>query len=125
MPDDVCDPESENYDEQKCADSQAAHSESIRLSDTNQAFVSDKPWSDFTAADYTPEQWKAACCLHRAPEAEPKSNHGLPIKEPGGALNRNGVAGSTRPTPRPPRRLPPSRACEVRTGRSVSRPRTC
>jgi 2'-5' RNA ligase len=54
-------------------------------------FVSDKPWSDFTEADYTPEQWKSACCLHRDQAVEPKSNHGLPIKEPGGALNRNGV----------------------------------
>ena len=55
------------------------------------AFVSDKPWSDFTQADYTPQQWKTACCLHRSQELEPKSNHGLPIKEPGGALNKNGV----------------------------------
>jgi hypothetical protein len=54
-------------------------------------FVSDKPWSDFTAADYTDDQWYAACCLHRNGSSRSKSDNGLPIKEPGGALNRNGV----------------------------------
>ncbi|HZX40785.1 MAG TPA: hypothetical protein VFE93_03035, partial [Myxococcaceae bacterium] len=68
---------------EKCAATQAAGA--------TQVFVSDKPWSNFTASDYTPQQWKAACCLHRSQEVEPKSNHGLPVKEPGGALNRNGV----------------------------------
>jgi len=53
-------------------------------------FVSDKPWSDFTQADYSDQQWKAACVLHKCAGME-KSCHGLPIKEPGGALNRNGV----------------------------------
>ena len=53
-------------------------------------FVSDKPWSDFSQADYSDEQWKAACILHKCDGME-KSCHGLPIKEPGGALNRNAV----------------------------------
>lgn len=54
-----------------------------------QAAVSNRPWSDFTQADYTDEQWRRACVLHRGGEG--KEAHGLPIREPGGALNRNGV----------------------------------
>jgi hypothetical protein len=54
-------------------------------------FVSDKPWSGFTQSDYSPAQWKSACVMHLAPEPVPMSNHKLPIKEPGGALNKNGV----------------------------------
>jgi len=64
----------------------------VEFSSTEVAtFVSDKPWSDFTAADYTDDQWYAACCLHRNGSSRSKSDNGLPIKEPGGALNRNGV----------------------------------
>jgi hypothetical protein len=54
-------------------------------------FVSDKPWSDFTQADYTDDQWYAACVLHKNGSSRAKSDNGLPIKEPSGALNRNGV----------------------------------
>jgi len=52
--------------------------------------ASDKPWSQFTQADYTDEQWRRACILHRTGMSG-KEAHGLPIREPGGALNRNGV----------------------------------
>lgn len=83
MPAEECDPEDPDYED--CVARQKATAASLL------AFVSDKPWSDFSQSDYTPEQWKSACCLHRAQETEPMSNHGLPIKEPGGALNRNGV----------------------------------
>ncbi|HEY1668530.1 MAG TPA: hypothetical protein VGG54_22795 [Trebonia sp.] len=31
---------------------------------TTPAGVSDTPWSDFTAADYTPAQWHKACLIH-------------------------------------------------------------
>jgi hypothetical protein len=107
QPDDVCDPESENYDEALCTERQAAAAyvpivvstptaainqiyTMSTTNSTNTVFVSDKPWSDFTAADYTDEQWKAACVMHVCDGME-KSCHKLPIKEPGGALNRNGV----------------------------------
>jgi len=54
--------------------------------------VSDKPWSDFTQADYSDEQWKRACVLDKGESAgEGKSRYGLPIREPSGTLNRNGV----------------------------------
>jgi hypothetical protein len=56
------------------------------------AHLSEEPWSNFTKADYTPEQWHAACLIHTH-EGEPtsKSECKLPVKTPDGALNRNGV----------------------------------
>ncbi len=56
------------------------------------AATSDKPWSSFTEADYTPEQWRRACLIDTG-EGDPasKSRYKLPVKEPSGALNRNGV----------------------------------
>lgn len=54
--------------------------------------VSEKPWSDYTKSDYTLEQWHSACLIHihqGAPTS--KSECKLPVKTPGGALNRNGV----------------------------------
>lgn len=55
--------------------------------------VSDKPWSDFSAADYTPAQWHRACVIHDHPAGVPddKESCKLPIREPDGTLNRNAV----------------------------------
>jgi hypothetical protein len=56
------------------------------------AHISEAAWSDFTKADYTVEQWHAACVIHLhdgAPTS--KSQCKLPVKTPNGALNRNGV----------------------------------
>jgi hypothetical protein len=56
--------------------------------------VSDKPWSDFTAADYTPAQWHRACVIHDHPAGQvpdDKEHCKLPIREPDGTLNRGGV----------------------------------
>ncbi len=56
--------------------------------------VSDKPWGNFTKADYTDEQYKKAClycdtdCLK---DSTSKQCCKLPVREPNGALNRNGV----------------------------------
>lgn len=59
------------------------------------ATISDKPWGQFTAADYTPEQWRRACILHLPPaqgqDPTTKSLHKVPVREPDGTLNRNGV----------------------------------
>lgn len=54
--------------------------------------ISEKPWSDYTEADYTLEQWHNACLIHQH-EGPPtsKSQCKLPVKTPNGALNRNGV----------------------------------
>jgi len=54
--------------------------------------VSDRPWSSFTAADYTPEQWRRACLIDTGEgDVDSKSRYKLPVREPGGAINRNGV----------------------------------
>ena len=53
--------------------------------------VSDKPWSDFSQSDYSDEQWFRATTLHRNGDSRTKSDNGLPIREPDGTLNRNGV----------------------------------
>jgi len=57
-----------------------------------EAKVSDKPWSDFGQADYDMGQWHRACVLHRH-DGDPmaKTDCSLPIREPDGTLNRNGV----------------------------------
>jgi hypothetical protein len=74
------------------------------------AHISEKPWSDYTEADYTLEQWHAACLvhLHSGPPTS-KSECKLPVKTPNGALNRNGVhaaaaalAGARSPLKAPP-----------------------
>jgi len=54
--------------------------------------ISEKPWSDYTEADYTLEQWYRACLIHQhdGPPTS-KSQCKLPVKTPNGALNRNGV----------------------------------
>jgi len=54
--------------------------------------ISEKPWSEYTKADYSIEQWHAACLIHiheGAPTS--KSQCKLPVKTPNGAVNRNGV----------------------------------
>jgi hypothetical protein len=54
--------------------------------------VSEKPWSDYTAADYTPEQWHAACLIHQHEGAPTSKNQcKLPVKTPSGTLSRAGV----------------------------------
>lgn len=53
--------------------------------------ISDKPWSDFSQSDYTDDQWFRATVLHRNGDSRTKSDNGLPIREPDGTLNRNGV----------------------------------
>jgi HK97 family phage prohead protease len=56
------------------------------------ATVSDTPWGNFSQADYSPEQWKKACLVDTGQGDEgSKGRYKLPVREPGGALNRNGV----------------------------------
>lgn len=52
--------------------------------------VSDKPWSDFSQADYTDAQWKRACLLWDDAK-DGKQAGSLPVREPDGTLNRNAV----------------------------------
>jgi hypothetical protein len=56
------------------------------------AHISEKPWSDYTEADYTIDQWHRACLIHQhSGPPTSKSQCKLPVKTPNGALNRNGV----------------------------------
>jgi HK97 family phage prohead protease len=52
--------------------------------------VSDTPWSNFTQADYTDQQWARACLIDTG-QGTGKQRYKLPVREPSGALNRNGV----------------------------------
>lgn len=56
------------------------------------ATVSDRSWGQFTQADYTPAQWQRACLVDRG-EGDPasKERYAVPVREPDGTLNRNGV----------------------------------
>lgn len=54
--------------------------------------VSDKPWGQFTAADYTPEQWARACLIDTGEgDTSSKSRYKLPVKEPDGTISRAGA----------------------------------
>lgn len=53
--------------------------------------VSTKPWSSFSASDYTPEQWKRACLIVMG-DGSNKSDCKLPVREPSGAVNKNALA---------------------------------
>lgn len=56
------------------------------------AHISFKPWSAYTKADYTPEQWHKACLIHQHQGAPTSKNQcKLPVRTPLGALNKNGV----------------------------------
>lgn len=50
--------------------------------------ASDTPWSQFSESDYSLEQYQRACLISGPTKAECK----LPVREPDGTLNKNGVA---------------------------------
>ena len=70
-----------------------ASAEESRSFDVEAAGVSNAPWGNFTQADYSPAQWHAACLIHDHGSGVPdtKDQCKLPVKEPAGTLNRNGV----------------------------------
>ncbi len=56
--------------------------------------ISDKPWGQVSESDYKdPESFCAACLIDLNESGKPKTKDKckLPIREPGGALNRNAV----------------------------------
>lgn len=57
-----------------------------------EAAISEEPWSNYSASDYSLEQWKRACII-TMPGGDPqsKSTYKVPIKTPSGALSRAGV----------------------------------
>lgn len=56
------------------------------------AAISEEPWSNFSSADYSIDQWKRACLI-TMPDGDPasKGTYKLPILTPTGALSRAGV----------------------------------
>jgi hypothetical protein len=56
--------------------------------------VSNRPWGQISESDYSsPENFCSACLIDLNPSGQRKTkgNCKLPYKEPGGAVNRNGV----------------------------------
>jgi uncharacterized protein len=54
--------------------------------------ASDTPWSNFTQADYSPQQWARACLIDTENgDKDSKDRYKLPVREPSGAVNRNAV----------------------------------
>ena len=70
------------------AEERAEHDEFMtRAADTG---WSTKPWSDFSQADYTPEQWHRACLIQG--DGSTKGDDKLPIREPDGTINANAIS---------------------------------
>jgi ribosomal protein S18 acetylase RimI-like enzyme len=56
------------------------------------AHLSEAPWSNYSAADYTVEQWHRACLIHQHQGPPTNKNQcKLPVRTPDGTVNRNGV----------------------------------
>ncbi len=54
--------------------------------------ISNRAWGQFEASDYSLEQWHRACLIHlHTGEPTAKNQCKLPVREPDGTLNRNGV----------------------------------
>jgi uncharacterized protein len=63
----------------------------LRRKELQVASVSDKPWGDFSQADYSDEQWAKAALVDRGSDVQGKQRYALPVREPDGTLNRNAV----------------------------------
>jgi len=55
------------------------------------AGVSNKPWSQFQQSDYTDAQYQKACLIDRGGSGSAKERCSLPVREPDGTLNSNGI----------------------------------
>jgi len=53
--------------------------------------ISMTPWSKFSEADYTLEQWIRACLIHPQKPTTSKGDYKLPVREPDGTLNKNAI----------------------------------
>lgn len=54
--------------------------------------ASDTPWGNFSPSDYSPQQWQRACLIDTEQGAiESKERYRIPVREPSGTVNRNGV----------------------------------
>lgn len=62
------------------------------MTDPNLMHISERPWSNYSPADYTLQEWHSACLIHQHDGAPTtKTDCKLPVKTPTGTLNRNGV----------------------------------
>lgn len=62
------------------------------IGDALGAAISEEPWSNFSASDYTIEQWRRACLITMpGGDPEAKSTYKLPVRTPSGAVSRAGV----------------------------------
>lgn len=86
----VPDPDDTDDGERAEAELAAAADVDALAAEGERAAVSDKPWSDFSEADYTLEQYRRACLIVRN-EGKTKDDCSLPVREPDGTLNRNAV----------------------------------
>jgi hypothetical protein len=54
--------------------------------------ISNRPWGEIKESDYSLEQWHRACLIHlHSGDPTAKAQCKLPVREPNGTLNRNGV----------------------------------
>lgn len=53
--------------------------------------VSNTPWSNFSESDYNLQQWIKACLIHPDKPSKAKEDYKLPVREPDGTLNKNGI----------------------------------
>lgn len=66
--------------------------EAVATMDRVDEQASNTPWSNFSQSDYTPAQWRRACLIDTGQgDPDSKDRYSLPVREPSGALNRNGV----------------------------------
>ncbi|MGO9100593.1 MAG: HK97 family phage prohead protease [Mycobacterium sp.] len=52
--------------------------------------ASDRPW-DGSSSRFTIEQWRRSCLIDRGGDSNNKDNYSLPVREPGGSVNRRAV----------------------------------
>jgi hypothetical protein len=56
------------------------------------ATIDEKPWSNYSESDYSPQQWHDACLIHlHSGDPTNKADCKLPVRTPAGTINRAGV----------------------------------
>lgn len=91
-----CDPDDDAFDEEcVCQEQEEGEAAGSTGQYADRERVSNTPWGNFSASDYNDEQWRRATLIHRpaadGQDPNTKSLHSLPVREPSGVLNRNGV----------------------------------
>lgn len=55
------------------------------------AAFSTTPWSNFKESDYDLQQWQSACLIKPSTPTQSKADYKIPVKEPNGTYNKNGI----------------------------------